>query len=61
MDGQLHLKIPKPLLQSLKTKSDLLGRNHANVVREFIEAFVEDRLTITPTQQQKELYDDDRK
>lgn len=56
MDGQLHLRIPQKLLNDFKTKSDLLGRHHGSVLRELVEAFIDGRLTIKATEQQKELY-----
>lgn len=59
MDGQLHLRIPKPLLKDFKAKCDLIGRTHQNVVREMMEALIDGRLTIKPNQHQKDLYNDD--
>ncbi len=56
MDGQLHLRIPKPLLEGFKKKCDLIGRSHQHVVREMMEAMVENRLTIKPNEHQKGLY-----
>jgi len=56
MDGQLHLRLPEKLLTDFKAKCELMKKPHLDLVREIMEAVVEDRLTIKPNEHQKGLY-----
>lgn len=49
------IAVPKDMYQNYKTKCELLGVKPTDMFRELIQAFTEDRITITPTLQQREL------
>lgn len=57
VDGQLHMKVDKKLLEEFKTKCNIIGRNHHTMLREIMQALVDGRLTIKPNQHQKDLYE----
>jgi len=56
-DGRLTARIDQEILDKFKVKCQTtLGRPYQEVVRELIEASVDDRLTIKPRKQYKGLY-----
>lgn len=53
-DDLLTVKMYKSDLGKFKTKSKAFGKPYQIMLREIIEAFNNDRLRITPTDEQKE-------
>ncbi len=59
LDGSINMRISAKSLETFQSKCIAMGRpGYHTVIREMMEAFNEGRLTITPTKEHKELYND---
>lgn len=52
----LGIRLPKGTTAKLKRKAKVHNCSHSGLLREFIEAFLDDRLTIKPDPKKQELY-----
>ena len=57
----LHIRVDVKAYDTLGDKAKALGKKSSDLMREMIDAFNEDRLTITPTTGQMKLFGIDEK
>ena len=57
-DGRIQMRLPSEDILAFGKRCTKMNRPYQDVLREMIVAFNEGRLTITPTPELKELYDD---
>ncbi len=52
----IHLKVGTATKEAFDKRALELGRKPSDVLRDLMNAFAEDRVTITPTEEQQKLY-----
>ena len=56
LTGNLVVRVDDKALDKFKTKTKKISKHHSDFIREIIDAFNEDRLKITPKENQLGVY-----